>query len=220
MLILTAVFLGAYVRHCVWVASEAYSSPSVVLAATQPDGSRVIFDDFRESYRWLSHNTPEDARIMSWWDYGYQMSQMANRTVFVDNNTWNNTHIATIGKVFALDEERSYELINFLGVDYVMVLFGGYSGYSGDDINKFIWMIRIAGSVDPSIKDTDFYSNGRYTVGADASPTLYNSLMFKLSYYDFGKLGCMPRLPQLPSPLLSPPLRHLRKAKQHHTFTP
>ena len=30
------------------------------------------------------------------WDYGYQMSAMANRTVLVDNNTWNNTHIATV----------------------------------------------------------------------------------------------------------------------------
>ena len=25
------------------------------------------------------------------------MSAMANRTVLVDNNTWNNTHIATVG---------------------------------------------------------------------------------------------------------------------------
>jgi dolichyl-diphosphooligosaccharide--protein glycosyltransferase len=33
---------------------------------------------------------------LSWWDYGYQMSAMANRTVIVDNNTWNNTHIATV----------------------------------------------------------------------------------------------------------------------------
>jgi asparagine N-glycosylation enzyme membrane subunit Stt3 len=24
---------------------------------------------------------------MSWWDYGYQMTAMANRTVMVDNNT-------------------------------------------------------------------------------------------------------------------------------------
>ena len=39
-----------------------------------------------------------DSKILSWWDYGYQMSAMANRTVLVDNNTWNNTHIATVGK--------------------------------------------------------------------------------------------------------------------------
>lgn len=28
------------------------------------------------------------------WDYGYQIAGMADRTTLVDNNTWNNTHIA------------------------------------------------------------------------------------------------------------------------------
>lgn len=35
--------------------------------------SRKILDDFREAYGWLSQNTAEDARVMSWWDYGYQV---------------------------------------------------------------------------------------------------------------------------------------------------
>jgi hypothetical protein len=39
-----------------------------------------------------------DAKVASWWDYGYQTTAMANRTVIVDNNTWNNTHIATVGR--------------------------------------------------------------------------------------------------------------------------
>lgn len=43
-----AVMLLLYTFHCTWVTSEAYSSPSIVLAARQPDGSRLIFDDFRE----------------------------------------------------------------------------------------------------------------------------------------------------------------------------
>jgi len=81
------------------VTSEAYSSPSIVLAASQHDGSRIIFDDFREAYYWLRQNTPEDAKVMSWWDYGYQITAMANRTILVDNNTWNNTHISRVGQV-------------------------------------------------------------------------------------------------------------------------
>jgi len=28
-----------------------------------------------------------------------------------------------------------------LDVDYVFVVFGGLIGYSGDDINKFLWMV-------------------------------------------------------------------------------
>ena len=47
-------------------------------------------------------NTDENAKFMSWWDYGYQMAGMGNRTVIVDNNTWNNPHIATVGRVSLL----------------------------------------------------------------------------------------------------------------------
>ena len=49
-------------------------------------GSRIIFDDFREAYWWLRHNTPENSKIMSWWDYGYQISSMANRTILVSKD--------------------------------------------------------------------------------------------------------------------------------------
>jgi dolichyl-diphosphooligosaccharide--protein glycosyltransferase len=34
--------------------------------------------------------------------------------------------------------------MKYLDVDYVLIIFGGIIGYSGDDINKFLWMVRIA----------------------------------------------------------------------------
>lgn len=76
-------------------------------------------------------------------DYGYQITGMANRTVLVDNNTWNNTHIATVGKAMSCSEDVAYEVMRKHDVDYALVIFGGVLGYSGDDINKFLWMIRI-----------------------------------------------------------------------------
>ena len=82
---------------------------------------------------------------MSWWDYGYQITGMANRTVLVDNNTWNNTHIATVGKAFTSDEETGYKIAKFMGANYMLVIFGGMTNFSGDDIAKFIWIIRISG---------------------------------------------------------------------------
>jgi dolichyl-diphosphooligosaccharide--protein glycosyltransferase len=91
--------LSSYVYHSTYIAAEAYSSPSIILASKRQDGSRVIIDDFREAYYWLKKNTKKDAKILSWWDYGYQITGMGNRTVLVDNNTWNNTHIATVGRV-------------------------------------------------------------------------------------------------------------------------
>ena len=90
------MMLMMFAVHCTWVTSNAYSSPSIVLASYGQDGSRQIIDDFREAYYWLWQNTHQDSRVMSWWDYGYQIAGMANRTTLVDNNTWNNSHIALV----------------------------------------------------------------------------------------------------------------------------
>lgn len=178
-----------YHGHGLWVTSEAYSSPSIVLSARGPSGNRIIFDDFREAYFWLRKNTKPDAKVMSWWDYGYQITGMANRTVIVDNNTWNNSHIATVGKAMNSDEETAFRICKQLDVDFVLVIFGGLTGYASDDINKFLWMVRIGGSVDPTVKEPDYYSKGgHYTTGSDASETMLNSLMYKLSYYRFGEV--------------------------------
>ncbi|KAL9257943.1 Dolichyl-diphosphooligosaccharide--protein glycosyltransferase subunit STT3B-like protein [Drosera capensis] len=180
--------LSRYVTHCSWVTSEAYSSPSIVLAARGAHGNRVIFDDYREAYFWLRQNTPPDAKVMSWWDYGYQITAMGNRTVIVDNNTWNNTHIATVGRAMSSYEDEAYEIMQSLDVNYVLVVFGGVTGYSSDDINKFLWMVRIGGGVFPVIREPDYLVNGEYRVDKGAAPKMLNCLMYKLSYYRFGEL--------------------------------
>lgn len=69
---------------------------------------------------------------MSWWDYGYQITAMANRTILVDNNTWNNTHISRVGQAMASTEDKAYQIMRELDVDYVLVIFGGLTGYSSD----------------------------------------------------------------------------------------
>ncbi len=174
-----AVYLLLFVLHCTWVTSNAYSSPSVVLASRMPDGSQHIIDDYREAYQWLRQNTRDDAKIMSWWDYGYQIGGMADRPTLVDNNTWNNTHIATVGKAMSSSEEVSYPIMRQHEVDYVLVVFGGLLGYSGDDINKFLWMVRIAEGIWPDeISERSFFTpRGEYRVDGEATETMKNSLM-------------------------------------------
>ena len=106
---------------------------------------------------------------------------MANRTVIVDNNTWNNTHIATVGTAMSSPEKAAWEIFQSLDVKYVLVVFGGQLlfsllkiilvksscsdlliyllglvGYPSDDINKFLWMVRIGGGVFPHIKEPDY----------------------------------------------------------------
>lgn len=186
----TLVLLMVFVLHCTWVTSTAYSSPSVVLASRNPDGSQHIIDDFREAYYWLRQNTPEDAKVMSWWDYGYQIAGMADRPTLVDNNTWNNTHIATVGRMMSTSEEKSEPWLRKHDVDYVLVIFGGLLGFSGDDINKYLWMIRISGGIWPDeIKEADYFTpRGEYRIDDGASQTMKDSMMYKMSYYRFNEL--------------------------------
>ena len=69
---------------------------------------------------------------------------MANRTILVDNNTWNNTHISRVGQAMASDEEHAYEIMRELDVDYVLVIFGGLIGYSSD--GEFIFLKDLSGT--------------------------------------------------------------------------
>ena len=207
----TLCMLFFFVFHCTWVTSNAYSSPSVVLASQNPDGSQHIIDDFREAYYWLRQNTAEDAVVMSWWDYGYQIAGMADRPTLVDNNTWNNSksrplnfntllatnshdpaafssllaHIATVGKAMSSSEEVAYPILRKHDVEYVLVIFGALIGYSGDDINKFLWMVRIAQGVWPDeIQEPNYFTpQGEYRIDDRASQTMKDSLMYKMSYY-------------------------------------
>ena len=190
VIVFLTVLLVLFSAHCTWVTSNAYSSPSIVLATYSESGSRQIIDDYREAYYWLRKNTDDDARIMSWWDYGYQIAGMANRTTLVDNNTWNNSHIAMVGKAMSSNESEAYKIMRDLDVDYVLVIFGGLIGYSGDDINKFLWMVRIAEGEHPKdIREGDYFTEqGEFRVDAGGSKTLLNCLMYKLSYFRFGEV--------------------------------
>ncbi|KAJ5675808.1 hypothetical protein N7462_008705 [Penicillium macrosclerotiorum] len=212
------LYLLLFVAHCTWVTSNAYSSPSVVLASKLPDGSQHIIDDYREAYYWLRQNTPDNAKIASWWDYGYQIGGMADRPTLVDNNTWNNTHIATVGKAMSSREEVSYPILRQHDVDYVLVVFGGLLGYSGDDLNKFLWMVRIAEGIWPDeVKERDFFTaRGEYRVDEEATPTMRNSLMYKMSYYNFQSLfpagQAVDRVRGVRLPAESPQLNTLEEA--------
>ena len=69
------------------------------------------------------------------------------------------------------------------------MIFGGFIGYSGDDINKFLWMIRIASGVYPDdVQEANFFNAGQYRIDSDATPTMRNSLLYRLSYSRFSEV--------------------------------
>jgi dolichyl-diphosphooligosaccharide--protein glycosyltransferase len=131
---------GSFTTYC-WKLSEALSNPTIVQKARLRDGRVILLDDYRDAYNWLKDNTPEDSRVMAWWDYGYQIAGIANRTTIADGNTWNHEHIALLGKAFTTDLDTGYEISRHWA-DYVLIWGGG----QGDDLGKSPHLARIANS--------------------------------------------------------------------------
>jgi dolichyl-diphosphooligosaccharide---protein glycosyltransferase len=132
---------SSFVNYC-WTLAYDLANPSIILKARTTRGDIVKLDDYREAYWWLRDNTPEDSRIMAWWDYGYQISAIANRTTIADGNTWNHEHIALLGKALTTDLDEGWEIARHLA-DYVLIWGGG----GGDDLAKSPHLARIANSV-------------------------------------------------------------------------
>eukprot|EP00603_Paraphysomonas_imperforata_P004520 CAMPEP_0114421070 /NCGR_PEP_ID=MMETSP0103-20121206/4886_1 /TAXON_ID=37642 ORGANISM="Paraphysomonas imperforata, Strain PA2" /NCGR_SAMPLE_ID=MMETSP0103 /ASSEMBLY_ACC=CAM_ASM_000201 /LENGTH=704 /DNA_ID=CAMNT_0001589575 /DNA_START=236 /DNA_END=2351 /DNA_ORIENTATION=+ len=156
--------------------SVGLSHPSIMFQATLRDGTQVMVDDYREAYWWLRDKTPADSRVLAWWDYGYQITGIGNRTSIADGNTWNHEHIALIGRCLTSPEKRAHAMIKHLA-DYVLIWAGG----GGDDLAKSPHMARIGNSVfddicpdDPTCQNFGFYQGGKPT------PMMANSLLFKL----------------------------------------
>merc|ERR1712028_315636 len=156
--------------------ADQMSNPQIMFKAPLRDGSSVMVDDYREAYWWLRDKTEPDARVMAWWDYGYQITGIANRTTIADGNTWNHEHIATLGRTLTAPEKEGHRIARHLA-DYVLVWAGG----GGDDLAKSPHIVRIANSVyrqmcpgDPTCSSFSRGPDGR------PSPMMVESLLFKL----------------------------------------
>ncbi|MEW5319167.1 MAG: hypothetical protein WDW38_010335 [Sanguina aurantia] len=96
---------------------------------------------------------------------------------------------AVASRAMSSNETEAFKIMRQLDVDYVLVIFGGLSGYSSDDINKFLWMVRISGGVFPEhIKESDYLAKGDYTIGPRATPTMLSSIMYKMCFWEFGNI--------------------------------
>lgn len=173
-----AYIMGLTFTSYSWNISADLSHPSIIVRARTRTGSVIKLDDYREAYWWLEANTPADSRIVAWWDYGYQIAAIANRTTIADGNTWNHEHIALLGKCLTTDLIEGHEIARQLG-DYLLLWGGG----GGDDLAKSPHLARIANSVyrdhcpeaDPTCRSFGFVDRQ-----GTPSPMMQRSLLYQL----------------------------------------
>jgi dolichyl-diphosphooligosaccharide--protein glycosyltransferase len=56
--------------------------------------------DWLDATAWLKENTPDDSVVFSWWDYGYWITTLSDRTTLVDNATFGTAQIQKVAKTF------------------------------------------------------------------------------------------------------------------------
>ena len=68
-------------------------------------------NDWSDAMQWLRENTPEDAVIASWWDYGYWISTLAERKTLADNSTLLDWQIRKIAATYMSTPEDAWQIL-------------------------------------------------------------------------------------------------------------
>lgn len=101
------------------------AAPQQIVSTTEP---AIPSSDWLDALYWIQYNTPDNSVLASWWDYGYWLAIMGNRTSLADNSTVNGTQIALIATAFTTTNvTKALELLHSVGADYVVVFMPYYA---------------------------------------------------------------------------------------------
>jgi dolichyl-diphosphooligosaccharide--protein glycosyltransferase len=150
------------------VYSQAYTPTQIAASGTNVMPSDTV-RDWLDALTWIRENLPPSPEkpgepgtvIASWWDYGYWITTIANRTTLADNGTWNLTQIKQIGLMFMSNETEAIKILGRYNVTHVVIFTtfdtnGAFRSLGGDE-GKWQWMAKI-----PGLNSTSF---GNYTLG-------------------------------------------------------
>ena len=147
------------------VVDRAYS-PTTIAAASLPLKPTEPVRDWLDALNWMRVNLEQADVVCSWWDYGYWITAIANKTTLADNGTVNATQIGGIGRMFMSNETEAIKFLKEYDVTHVLIYQtfrqDGSDAIYGDE-GKWRWMARI-----PGLNDTKF---GNYTLGIDWADT-------------------------------------------------
>ena len=73
---------------------------------------QISSDDWPHAMNWLKNNTSEDAIIASWWDYGYWITTLSDRTTIVDNATVIDWQIKKMAYSLITTPENSWHILS------------------------------------------------------------------------------------------------------------
>ena len=115
---------------------------------------RMAVQDWPDAMEWLKNNTPQDAVVASWWDYGYWITTLGERASLADNATISTERIQEIARMLLNNPDDAWNSLNELGADYILIFVAAnkiqqdpihiYLLTGGADESKKQWFMRIA----------------------------------------------------------------------------
>jgi len=145
---------------------SVYQPTTMFPAISQSNNEFSWVDDLREAVSWLRHNTANDTMVVTWRGLGQQIASIGRQSVLGPDPAAPQ-HLGQVAKLFQADERNAAAAASELQARYVLIVFGGATGFHLDDLAHSHEMARDA-----------LFSD--------------QSLLFKLSYKGFADLPTRP----------------------------
>ena len=68
--------------------------------------------DWLDTMQWLKENTPKDAVVASWWDYGYFITTLGERKTLADNATLIDWQIQKIASMLYSNSDNAWKILS------------------------------------------------------------------------------------------------------------
>jgi len=113
-------------------------------------------NDWPDAMLWVKTNTPENAKILSWWDYGYWIETLGDRITYADNATLDTQIIKKTAQMFYSSPDDAWEELVAIDADYVLIWITAQRllsssdlpiylvGVGGGDESKRFWFAEVA----------------------------------------------------------------------------
>ena len=181
ILLLTVLTIVTIIPTISW--RNVAESPQTIVTSGIP--VMTEYPDWMEALLWMRNNLPDNAIVASWWDYGYWITTLGNKTTIIDNATLDEKSIKKIALAFMSNETEALKIFKELGVTHVVVYeaFDPETGFllhgrGWGDFAKSYWMINIAGL---NVSDYLVYQKQQRTY-LPLGPKAANATLYRLIF--------------------------------------
>jgi dolichyl-diphosphooligosaccharide--protein glycosyltransferase len=129
------------------------SVPTILNGGTQ---WVFAYDDWKESLDWIKNNTDKNSVIGSWWDYGYWIQTLGERSTLADNSTVHSSKIKEIAQILFSSPDDAWKKMNSMNTNYFLIFISAeylieqnsseiyYNLYGGGDESKKHFILQIS----------------------------------------------------------------------------